>query len=70
MSNVTVLAKPEYKVGDRVRTPLTKSEGVIAIVIPYAETTMGKGLHIVVKFPNGHVACAPACNFTRMMKEF
>ena len=69
MSNpyVTVLPKAEYKVGDRVRTPLSKAEGTIRIVIPYAETTLGKGLHIVVEFSNGHIACGPACNFTRLI---
>lgn len=65
--NVVVLKKAEYKVGDRVRSPLGKSEGTIKVVIPYAETTMGKGLHIVVQFDNGHIACAPGCHYTRLI---
>lgn len=65
--NFNILKKAEYNVGDRVRSPLGKFEGTIKVVIPYAETTLGKGLHIVVLFDNGHIACAPGVHYTRLI---
>jgi hypothetical protein len=67
-ANVNVIAKRIVVPGMRVKSPFAKKIGTVKVVIPYAETSIGKGEHVVVQFDDGHIAVAPSCHYT-FMKE-